>query len=111
MKHAFWLGIAAAVIVAGCAREKEEVVESQTYTYTCGKGGPVGTVTFVQSDPEVVLISSGGETYELEQVPAASGAQYRHPTEDYMVWNQGDEMTFHAPGSSVDYTCSLDPAG
>lgn len=107
MKNAFLIGLAAAAVVAGCARE--EVVESQSYTYTCGKGGPTGTVSFVQSNPEVVLLSSGGETVELELVPSASGAQYKHPTEDYLVWNKSNEIMLQTPGSP-EYTCSLDPA-
>lgn len=81
------------------------------FTATCqGYGKPV-QVTFVNSTPSFVHITSGDVSVVLKQALSADGARYeaQFPKGQARLWNKGDTAQIAFPGGK-DMNCTLKPA-
>jgi membrane-bound inhibitor of C-type lysozyme len=98
--------LAAPLAIAACAQRAPEPAPVESYTFTCGKGGPTGTIAFSPEEPGTATLTLNGQTHVLPQAPAASGARYENLESGHSAWNRGSEMQLSLP-SGASYTCGL----
>jgi len=85
--------------VAGCGKK----FTGKTHVYTCADGTRVEVVYSKERDYARVRI--GDATYELKQVPAASGTKYSRG--EVVFWNKGRGALIQIGGEIIHEGCHL----
>lgn len=104
----WWLAARVAALRAESAAARADALGISTgpIAYRCeGSDAPLAA-TFLATDPALVHLRRGAETWLFELTPAASGAKYQGPGGDAeLFWSKGEEATFQAGPEAPALAC------